>query len=71
MYTLASPDPNPMGGGQLPNPNECNATLTSGTKNIFTPTPTDVNDRGHRLRICQRRRRRTDFVICLKSLITR
>ena len=20
MYTVASPDPNPMGGGQLPNP---------------------------------------------------
>ena len=35
MYTVASPDPNPMGGGQLPNPNECNSTLTSGTKNIY------------------------------------
>ena len=32
-----------------PNPNECNSTLTSGTR-IFTPTPIDVNDRGHRLR---------------------
>ena len=32
------------------NPNECNSTLTSGTK-VFTPTPIDVNDRGHRLRI--------------------
>ena len=34
MYTVASPDPdpdaNPRGGGQLPNPNECNSTLTSG-----------------------------------------
>ena len=37
MYTVASPDrdPNPRGGGQLPNPNECNSTLTSGTKNIY------------------------------------
>ena len=52
MYTVASPypDPNRTGGGQLPNPNECNSTLTSGTKNIY-PYPTDVNDRGHRLRI--------------------
>ena len=24
MYTAAGPDPNPMGGDQLPNPNECN-----------------------------------------------
>ena len=39
-----SPDPNPRGGGQLPNPNECNATLTSGTENTY-PTPIDVNDR--------------------------
>ena len=31
MYTVASPDSNPRGGGQLPNPNECNSTLTSGT----------------------------------------
>ena len=23
MYTVANPDPNPRGGGQLPNPNEC------------------------------------------------
>ena len=35
MYTVASPDPDPdpdpnrRGGGQLPNPNECNSTLTS------------------------------------------
>ena len=36
-YLCASPnpDPNHMGGGQLPNPNECNSTLTSGTKNIY------------------------------------
>ena len=31
----ASPDPNPRGGGQLPNPNECNSTLTSETKGIY------------------------------------
>ena len=51
MYTVASPDPAPnhRGGGQLPNPNECNSTLTSGTKNIY-PYPIDVNDRGHCLR---------------------
>ena len=24
MYNVASPDPNPRGGGQLPNPNEWN-----------------------------------------------
>ena len=52
MYTVASsdPDPNPRGGGQLPNPNECNSTLTSGTKNIYPFPYIDVNDRGHRLR---------------------
>ena len=32
---VASPDPNPRGGGQLPNPNECNSTLTSGTRGIY------------------------------------
>ena len=32
MYTVASPDPNPRGGSQLPNPNKCNFTLTSGTR---------------------------------------
>ena len=62
MYTVASPDPYPRGGGQLPNHNECNSTLTSGTKNIY-PSPIDVNDRGHRLRsgspvtICEALRR--------------
>ena len=37
MYTVASPDPdpNPRGGGQLPNPNECNSTLKSGTRGIY------------------------------------
>ena len=29
------PDPYPRGGGQLPNPNECNSTLTSGTRGIY------------------------------------
>ena len=52
MYTVASrnPDTNPRGGGQLPNPNECNSTLTSGTKNIYPYPYIDVNDRGHHLR---------------------
>ena len=35
MYTVASPDPNPRGGGQLPNPKKFNSTLTSVTKNIY------------------------------------
>ena len=46
---VAGPDPNPRGGGQLPNPNECNSTLTSGTNNIYPYPYIDVNDRGHRL----------------------
>ena len=32
MCTVASPDPNPNGRGQLPNPNECNSTLTNATR---------------------------------------
>ena len=32
---VASPDPNPRGGGKLPNPNECNSTLMSGTRGIY------------------------------------
>ena len=47
MYTVASPDPNPRGGGQPPNPNECNSTLTSGTNNIYPYPYIDVNDQGH------------------------
>ena len=35
MCTVASPDPDPKGGGQLPNPKECNSTLTSGTRTIY------------------------------------
>ena len=50
MYTVASPDPNPRRGGQLPNPNECNSILTSGTNNIYPYPYIDVNDRGRRLR---------------------
>ena len=37
MYTVASLDPNPRGGGQLPNPNECNSTLTSVTGGLPYP----------------------------------
>ena len=32
MCTVASPDPNPNGRGQLPNPSECNSTLTNETR---------------------------------------
>ena len=35
MYTVASLDPNPRGRGQLPDPNECNSTLMSGTRGIY------------------------------------
>ena len=35
MYTVAIPGPNLGGGGQVPNPNECNSTLTSGTRRIY------------------------------------
>ena len=34
LYTVASPGPNPREGGQLPNPNKCNSTVTSGTRGI-------------------------------------
>ena len=49
---VASPDgdPNPRGGGQLPNLNECNSTLTSGTRDIYPHCYIDVDERGHRLR---------------------
>ena len=60
MYIVASPDPNPRGGGQLPNPNECNSTLTSGTNNIYPCPYIDINDRGHRLRITHTRSRPKD-----------
>ena len=50
MYTVASPgpdpdhDPNPRGGGQLPYPNKCNSTPTSGTREeALTPNPNECN----------------------------
>ena len=40
MFIVASPDPNPRGGGQLSNPNECNSTLTNATRGeTLTPNP--------------------------------
>ena len=68
MYTVASPDPNPGGGGQLPNPNECNSTLTSGTNNIYPCPYIDVNDRGHRLRITHTPRRRQATKISFRRI---
>ena len=50
MFSVAGPDPNPRGGGQLPNPNECNSTLASGTNNIYPHPYIDINDRGHHFR---------------------
>ena len=48
MYTVASPgsdpghDLNPRDGGQLPNPNKCNSTLTSVTREeALTPNPNE------------------------------
>ena len=50
MYTVASPgsdpghDPYPRDGGQLPDPNKCNSTLTSGTREeALTPNPNEWN----------------------------
>ena len=44
MYTAASPDPYPRGGGQLPNTNEWNSTLTSATMGeTLTPNPNQCN----------------------------
>ena len=44
MHTVASPDPHPRGGGQLPKPNECNSTLTSATRGeTLTPNPNECN----------------------------
>ena len=40
MYAVASPDPSPRDGGQLPNPNKCNFTLTSGTRGYRSLTLT-------------------------------
>ena len=63
MHTVASPDPNPRGGGQLPNltlrvqfyANECNEkrrkllTLTSGTSGGAAPTYTIYTGEGGQL----------------------
>ena len=35
MCTVAGPDHNPKGGGQLPYPNECNSMLMSATRGIY------------------------------------
>ena len=44
MYIVASPNPNPRGGAQLPNPNECNSTLTSAMREeTLTPNPNECN----------------------------
>ena len=45
MDNVVSPDPsNARGRGQLPNPNECNSTLTSATRGeTLTPYPNDCN----------------------------
>ena len=46
MYTVASldPDPDTRGGGQLLNPNECNSTLTSATREeTLTPNPNECS----------------------------
>ena len=46
MCTAAGPDPNPIGGGQLPtNPNECNWGY------LPLPLYIDVDERGHCLRL--------------------
>ena len=44
MSTVASPDPYPREGGQLPNPNECNSTLTSEL-GVFTATYIKIRKR--------------------------
>ena len=35
MCTVAGPDNNPTGGGQLPSPNECDSMLMSATRGIY------------------------------------
>ena len=46
MYTVASPgpDPYPRDGGQLPNPNKCSSTLTSGTREEALPPNPNPNE---------------------------
>ena len=46
MNTVADPDPNPTigGWGQLPDPNECNSTLTSETsRETLIPDPNECH----------------------------
>ena len=44
MYIVAGPDPDPWGGVQLPNTNECNSTPTSATRGeTLTPNPNECN----------------------------
>ena len=45
INTVPDPDPNPrVGGQQLPDPNECNSTLTSETREeTLTPNPNEYN----------------------------
>ena len=50
-----------MGETLIPDPNECNSTLTSGTNNIYPHSYIDVNDRGHRLQITHTPRWREKF----------
>ena len=49
MYTVASPDtdhdPNPRGGGQLPNPNEFSSTLMSATSGETLTPYVSVNSK--------------------------
>ena len=49
MYIVAGPDPNPVGGGQLPDPNECNSTLTSGISGGGAPPKPYILGYGGRL----------------------
>ena len=35
MCTVAGPDNNPTGGGQLPSPDECDSMLMSATRGIY------------------------------------
>ena len=66
------PDPNPRGSGQLPNPNECNSTLTSGTSGIYPHcyilmlmSRVTAQERSHRLRIRHTLRRPCFKALCL------
>ena len=47
---LAPPGLNQKPHGQLPNPNECNSTLTSGNRGYLPlPLHIDIDEQGHRL----------------------